>query len=74
MMEKSFSDDSSNRELDDAEGDKGMIKEEHFNTLYYIKAELDDDKNVSIPFNCDVKNNLDVKPCVQLCSLYYPIH
>ncbi len=68
MMEKSFSDDSSNRELDDAEGDKGMIKEEHFNTLYYIKREMGDDKNVSKPFICDDKNNLDVKPCFYNCA------
>ncbi len=61
-------DDSSNRELDDAKVDNGIIKEEHFDMLYYIKTEIGDDKNISIPFNCDVKNNLDVKPCFYNCA------
>ncbi len=43
MMEKPFSDDSSHKEFDDTKIDVGMIKEEHFDTLYYIKTELNDD-------------------------------
>ncbi len=68
MMEKPFSDDSSHKELSDSKIDLGMIKEEHFGTLYYIKTELVDDENASLPFICDDKESLDVKPCVFSCT------
>ncbi len=67
-MEKPFSDDSNHRKLDDINSDLDIIKKEEFDTLYYIKTELDDEENVSLPFIHDDRHNLDVKPSLYKCT------